>query len=60
MIETQTFLDRDTGIQWLRVTHTLDMLISADQTVLFDLTFNTDFDPWVDPKGIMIEDSGRC
>jgi hypothetical protein len=29
-IETQTFLDRDTGIQWLRVTHTLDMLISAD------------------------------
>jgi hypothetical protein len=36
------------------------MLISADQTVLFDLAFNTDFDPWVDPKGIMIEDSGRC
>lgn len=28
-IETQTFLDLDTGIRWLRVTHTLDMLIEA-------------------------------
>ena len=59
-IETQSYLDLDTGVRSLRVTHTLDMLIKADQTVLFDLAFGTDFDPWVDPKGIMIEDSGRC
>ena len=28
--------------------------------MLFDLAFGTDYDPWVDPKGIKIEDSGRC
>jgi hypothetical protein len=59
-IETQSYLDLDTGVRSLRVTHTLDMLIAADQIVVFDLAFGSSYDPRVDPKSIMFEDSGRC
>lgn len=58
-IETSSFFEQDTGYRWLRIEHTLYANIHADDTVTFDLTFSSDYDPWVDPLAI-IEDSGRC
>lgn len=50
----------DTGYRWLRVTHYLKRNIAADDVVTFDLSFTSSYDPWIDPKNAMIEDSGRC
>ncbi len=59
-IDTQSFYDLDTGVRYLRVTHILDLLIASDETIKFDLSFGTSYDPWVDPKGVMVDDSGQC
>ena len=58
-IETESFLEEDSGDRWIRITHTLNANIEADDIVTFDLSFSSDFDPWTDPLN-MIEDSGRC
>lgn len=50
----------DTGHRWLRVTHYLKANIAATDIVIFDLSFTSSYDDWIDPKNDMIEDSGRC
>lgn len=59
-VQIFSFFDLDLGESWFRVTHTLTKNIAYDDVVVFDLSFTSDYDPWVDPLNVMIEDSGRC
>lgn len=59
-VHSQTFYDLDTGFRVLRLTHTLVANIAATDTVTFQISFNSDYDPWVDPMNLMFEDSGIC
>ena len=55
-----SYFDHDTGYEWVRVTHYLNEYIAEDDTVTFSLAFQTENDPWSDPKNVMIEDVGEC
>jgi hypothetical protein len=59
-MESESIYDHDTGYQWLRITHHLKEYIAEDDIVSFDLQFMSEYDPWVDPKNLMIEDSAVC
>ncbi len=59
-VEVFSFYDLDLGESWFRVTHTLTKNIASTDVVLFDFSFTSSYDPWVDPLNVMIEDSGRC
>ena len=59
-IDTMSYYEHDTGYEWVVVTHYLTEWIAADDKITFSLAFQTSYDPWTNPKDLMVMDVGQC